>query len=546
MARLVPSLPNYGNSRTGLKAELKVLKILELGLPSVYTLFHSTGWSLGPKKSDVRGEVDIIAVNQAGDILLMEVKSGSVDFTADGIFKEYDGGPVSVLSQIARTHDAFKKRLKEAGSTSKIASLLVLPDSRIVSEKVQWSKEQIVDVSMIERLCEKVREILPPGEFDHTKQTFMIDFLSADLSIEPDVTALIGSIESSTSRMAEGLTTWIPRIRSDSRVVRVIGTAGSGKTQLALNRLRAEDRLGFSTAYFCFNRPLADHISRIAPSRTCVETFHEFALRLTRERGYSFDFSQSNAFEDLESKLFKIIENYQHSRDFVIIDEMQDLRPEWVEAMLSLLKPDGRALLLEDPEQNMYSDREQFDVDGEIVVRSPENFRSPRIIVDLTNALGLTSEPVISANPYVGRFSEPIIYGERASDVIDKTAIAIQRCIAMNFQANQIALITLKGRERSLILKEDSIGPWNLQRFTGKFNSDGLPVWNSGEIVTDSVFRFKGQAAPAVVLTEVDFPELSENMKRRLFVGLTRARVHWEWVLSERTFSLINSKLVEN
>ncbi|NDG56259.1 MAG: hypothetical protein EBX56_09970, partial [Betaproteobacteria bacterium] len=180
---------------------------------------------MGPKKSDVRGEVDIIAVNQAGDILLMEVKSGSVDFTADGIFKEYDGGPVSVLSQIARTHGAFKKRLKEAGSTSKIASLLVLPDSRIVSEKVQWSKEQIVDVSMIERLCEKVREILPPGEFDHTKQTFMIDFLSADLSIEPDVTALIGSIESSTSRMAEGLTTWIPRIRSDSRVVRVIGTA---------------------------------------------------------------------------------------------------------------------------------------------------------------------------------------------------------------------------------------------------------------------------------------------------------------------------------
>jgi hypothetical protein len=93
VARLVPSLPNYGNSRTGLKAEFKVLKILELGLPSVYTLFHSTGWSLGPKKSDVRGEADIIAVNQAGDILLMEVKSGSVDFTADGILREYDGGP---------------------------------------------------------------------------------------------------------------------------------------------------------------------------------------------------------------------------------------------------------------------------------------------------------------------------------------------------------------------------------------------------------------------------------------------------------------------
>lgn len=544
MARLIPSLPIYGESRSGLKAELKVLKILELGLPSIYTLFHSVGWSLVPKSSDVRGEADIVAVNQAGDILLIEVKSGSVDFSADGIFKDYDGDRVSVLSQIARTHGAFKKRLKDRGLTSKIASILVLPDARIVSETVQWSKEQIVDVSEIDRLCTKVQEFLPPGLADESNQRSIIDFLSDDLCIEPDVTALIGSIESSTSRMADGLTTWVPRIRAESRVVRVVGTAGSGKTQLALNRLRAEDKLGASTAFFCFNRPLADHISRIAPSRTCVETFHELAVRLSRERGYSVDFSHSNAFKDLEKNCFEIIHHYEHSRDFIIIDEMQDLRPEWVEIMLRLLKPKGRALLLEDPEQSMYSDREQFDVEGEIVVRSPENFRSPRVIVDLINALGLTSEPVTPASPYVGHFSEPLIYDESLNDVKGKTFVAIQRCIAMNFKPDQIALITLKGRESSSILKEDFIGEWQLQRFTGLFDRDGLPIWRSGEIITESVFRFKGQAAPAVVLTEVDFPELNENGKRRLFVGLTRARVHWEWVLSERTFNLISHQLM--
>jgi len=546
VARLIPSLPIYGESRSGLKAELKVLKILELGLPSIYTLFHSVGWSLVPKSSDVRGEADIVAVNQAGDILLIEVKSGSVDFSADGIFKDYDGDRVSVLSQIARTHGAFKKRLKDRGLTSKIASILVLPDARIVSETVQWSKEQIVDVSEIDRLCTKVQEFLPPGLADESNQRSIIDFLSDDLCIEPDVTALIGSIESSTSRMADGLTTWVPRIRAESRVVRVVGTAGSGKTQLALNRLRAEDKLGVSTAYFCFNRPLADHISRIAPSRTCVETFHEFALRLSRECGYKVDFSQSNAFTDLERKLFEIIESYEQSRDFIIIDEMQDLRPEWVEAILRLLKPDGHALLLEDPEQNMYSDREQFDVDGEIEIRSPENFRSPRIIVDLINALKLTTVTVTSANPYVGRFAEPLVYTTEGNDVINKTSLAIQRCISMGFQPQQIAVITLKGRERSSILKEDSVGPWHLKRFTGWFDRDGSPIWKTGEIIADSVFRFKGQAAPAVILTEIDFPELSENFKRRLFVGLTRARVHWEWVVSERSYSLIKAMLAND
>lgn len=180
---------------------------------------------------------------------------------------------------------------------------------------------------------------------------------------------------------------------------------------------------------------------------------------------------------------------------------MQDLRPEWVEIMLRLLRPEGRAMLLEDPEQSMYSDREQFDVDGEIIVRSPENFRSPRVIVDLINALGLTSEPVTPAKSYGGHFSEPLIYDESLNDVKGKTFVALQRCIAMNFKPDQIALITLKGRESSSILKEDSIGEWQLQRFTGLFDRDGLPIWRSGEIVTESVFRFKGQAAPAVVLT---------------------------------------------
>jgi hypothetical protein len=53
------------------------------------------------------------------------------------------------------------------------------------------------------------------------------------------------------------------------------------------------------------------------------------------------------------------------------------------------------------------------------------------------------------------------------------------------------------------------------------------------------VRRFKGQAAPAVVLSECDLDELSLPNRRLLFVGLTRARVHLEWVVSRRTENLI-------
>jgi superfamily I DNA and RNA helicase len=57
-------------------------------------------------------------------------------------------------------------------------------------------------------------------------------------------------------------------------------------------------------------------------------------------------------------------------------------------------------------------------------------------------------------------------------------------------------------------------------------------VWNDGELRIETVRRFKGQSADAVVLTEVDFAHLDELRRSLLFVGLTRARMHVELVLT--------------
>ncbi len=70
-------------------AELDLLDTLERGLSSAYTLFHSVDWSKSSGEREQHGEIDIVVVNQAGDVLLMEVKSGGVDFRPEGIFKAY-------------------------------------------------------------------------------------------------------------------------------------------------------------------------------------------------------------------------------------------------------------------------------------------------------------------------------------------------------------------------------------------------------------------------------------------------------------------------
>ena len=81
----------------------------------------------------------------------------------------------------------------------------------------------------------------------------------------------------------------------------------------------------------------------------------------------------------------------------------------------------------------------------------------------------------------------------------------------------------------------DKLGPWTLRHFTGRYDEGGGAIWTDGQLLIESVRRFKGQAASAVVLTECDIADLDAMNRRLLFVGLTRARVHLEWVVSAQT-----------
>ena len=59
----------------------------------------------------------------------------------------------------------------------------------------------------------------------------------------------------------------------------------------------------------------------------------------------------------------------------------------------------------------------------------------------------------------------------------------------------------------------------------------------------ETLHRFKGQAADCVVITEIDFDAWTEDACRRLFVGLTRARLKVTLVTSQAAARLIGERL---
>ena len=543
MARLFPTIPSRSTFNGGEHAELELLDRLEHGLSGAYSLFHSVDWSRGAGANERHGEIDIVAVNQGGDVLLIEVKSGEVEFRADGIYKAYGAKDKNVTAQIGMQYGAMRSRLNDARLNVHLHHLLVLPDMRVQTATAQWPRERIVDSAGMASIVSRIGELLGPGSRDSDVADRVLAFFSNRFRVEPDVSAMAGRMQQASTRMSAGLATWVPRIEAPSGVIRVVGTAGSGKTQLALRLLSDADTAGRKAAYLCFNRALADHMAQLAPVRTPAETFHEFALRVTRRAGHDINFSQPGAFERIATLGMAALDGNEPDLDLLVLDEVQDLQPEWVESLLSRLREGGRAVLLEDPEQQLYKDRESFDIESAVIITSHENFRTPRALVKLINALHLTSTEVDALAPSVGEMPDPIVY-DAAEKIAACTVTAVERCLARGFALDDIAIVSMRGRERSVLQGLERLGTWTLRRFTGRYDEGGGAIWTDGQLLIESVRRFKGQAASAVVLTECDIAELDAMNRRLLFVGLTRARAHLEWVMSDRTAAMMEQAAV--
>src|SRR5690606_30952589 len=109
-------------------------------------------------------------------------------------------------------------------------------------------------------------------------------FLSELVDVVPSIDAVSRLAKAQYRRISGGLTTWARQLELEPHRLRVIGTAGSGKTQLALEELRAASSAGRSALYVCFNRPLADAMRAVAPTPESCMTFHELGDWVMRQR----------------------------------------------------------------------------------------------------------------------------------------------------------------------------------------------------------------------------------------------------------------------
>jgi len=552
MARLFPN--DYGTATlsAGQAAELETLETLRANLPDDYTVFHGVHWADENRRGSAVGELDFVVVNAAGAILLVEQKAGSLEEGAEGLVKRYGDNTRGVADQVHRAvnHVQAKYAATHPGERPQLDYLLYLPHHRVEHVNAAgMAADRIVHAGSDDDLLARIDTVLGTGKPDPDQAARVRAFFRQELDIVPGVGAALAAHERVYTRLAEGLACVADRLEMHPWRLRVTARAGSGKTQLALRFLenrrpalpgagKADPRATSSSApgnagirahgnplYLCFNRALAEHMETLAEN-THVHTFHDFCRTILESAGQPFEVDtradDPEFWEEVVDRTREILVEQAPSYDTLVVDEGQDFDPEWYQTITLCLADEAAILWLEDPLQNLH-DRPATTLDGFATWRTQENHRSTRAINRfIEQHLGLAME---SANDLPGDPVGLIPYTE-TGEQIELVEAHVEALIERGFAADQIAILTVHALDKSPFARIEQLAGERIQRAAG-YTPDGHRRLTAGQLTFDSIHRYKGQEAPAIILVDVDFPDWREERASRvLYTAMTRAGLH--------------------
>ena len=544
MARLLPSDISELSLSLGETAELRTLEALRSGLPSAYTVFHSVHWSRDAAYQTAFGEADFIVVNQSGEVVVIEQKSGALDESADGLIKRYSDGRKNVASQIHRTLDGIRDQFKrQSGHDIILDYLIYCPDYRLLDlNAVGLTASRIVDARDASHLADRITSILAPGSpTDHGKR--VLRFFENRFYLVPDIHAHVTAGERAMIRLSGGLADTLSAIEMKPLRLRVRGTAGCGKSIVAGRFAEGAVAAGKRVLLVCFNRPLAERIKMNVPQGAHVDTFYGFMDRFLKSRGHKLAYErigEPNFWEDVQERVIGETIGPEWKFDALIVDEGQDFEPQWSEILRLFLKPDADLLWLEDLDQSIRLDRANNSTSEPaherlapnfIGFRTRANYRSPETIARYI--LRVLPFDFLPCNPLPGLGVGVATYKE-AGEQSKRVAAIVTDLVRTGFRHSDIVILSMRGLARATFAHEKRVGAFTLSRPTGGYDLLGNQLFENGQLRFDTVYRFKGQQAPAIILTDVDpDQDRPDHAERLLFTAMTRATVRLELVLRE-------------
>jgi hypothetical protein len=511
---------DYDISRIQNATEVRVVEALRDRL--------SDSWHIIPNldiaKENRPYEIDVLLLHKDFGLLALEVKGGPVEIQHGMWKRRGETFDVAPPKQAQNSAYALRNVLRNSDDSLKhlhVAHGVVLPDvtSFDFTGLIDVQPAQLFLRDDLENPREKVISLAllsyQQQALSDQQVTAIIEVVRPDLTFDWDPQAQARNARVSLDRIMREQTRALASL-DQNKIVFVQGSAGTGKTRLAIQWARRALQRGDSTLITCFNIPLGSHISRQftegdAIYAGCFVEIVEKLPGLPTPPAMPEDLSLLENYYGLTlpRHILQNIEKVEVRFDTIIVDELQDFHGMWVNVLFALLADHSNTHLLSvgDENQNLYQ-REGVQA---IIACQPTraqlmtNCRNAQQIGELLHSLG--GAEVASASPDGELFHIEVNSTEEAVDAVINELVSMRDNEVWDMSR---VLVATLGNPVKRSLHDASNDALSLVPWEEADNSN---------ILCETIHRTKGLEYDVVILVA---PHL-EARDQLLYVGASRA-----------------------
>ena len=496
MAKIYPShFPRINDDRRW--AENRVFEACK-GLDDDWIVFYSVAWQSLRYGRQGDGEADFVLAHQRYGVFTVEVKGGSEVFVEDGQWfsrskngtHRLNGSP---FIQAVDSKYALRKFLAEhvtAFSDSEhMGHFVVFPShEQQVDMSPEGPRDIICDEIDLENFADRVLEIAKHwglnARFSNVQMEEIKSALAPTIQAKRVLHRRVRDIKSEILDLTDAQIRYLGMLRKVRKFI-VKGSAGTGKTVLALARARQLESEGFKTLLICYNRLLGERLKAEVEGSTIVAgSFHQVCFDFATRANCLPGGKQNQQWwdDDLPSVLGDAAILCNISFDAIVIDEAQDMNPEWWDYLEELYASPKDAIMsvFADSNQDIYRQDWLPPFDG---VESPLDVNcrntqeiAKRVIAAMPEAAPASGASGVEPTFKVARTDVQVVKAVKASlgNFITEGKL----------EPSQVRVLATRRTDVEIIesgLRENQGSDWS-------------------NILVETVHRFKGMEADAVVL----------------------------------------------
>lgn len=549
MAKMIPEI-DIGAHPHG---EALFYKWLRDSLPNDYRVFHGVHLLTSQEGTMRRGETDFLVLHRTKGFLIIEVKGGQVrrvPSRSKWISTSHDGQEHEIKDPFMQAESNMNTLAARIGKTDIFGQsgrklpiicgyAVAFPDGVAPAKDLPLHVDRniVFDHNDRDRMMQRIERAFEvwgmkrPGSRPMTEQESkeLLDrVLMAHYEVTVPLNVRFDKEEEQFTALTDQQCMLLHAIPDAGRAL-FRGFAGTGKTQLLMERARRYASEGASVLVLCYNQPLAQHLAGWASmvstgggGSITVRYFHALCEEYAAKAGLEYAAPEEGSVEEpvmfyetvaprlLERSLETVADRF----DCVLVDEGQDFKSEWFDVAMKLLDPDGRDIfnIYYDEQQNIYGKELRFPFAAEPHTLT-FNLRSTSSICALTRKLGgvdIASMPgwVKGIGVKYYKYAKP----EEQVQIVEKI---VRDLIARQIRPDEIMVISSHKRQRSCMAGVKRLGGYPLV--------DHTPEYSEDTITFSSLHRAKGLESKVVIFCDVDggVPYCS---KANQYVAVSRAR----------------------